>query len=241
MKKFRILVGAVALAVVIATIIACTKEKETKVVQQVTETEEIGRKPIAIFDVSSGIMHDDFDLDYANSVMNENSCTKESAYRFLVESAEIIDSVPADNESEIIRKIVILDTEEETSIACWFIGDFVDKVIQTDCVFYYVNEEVSSGVYEFSMSSNDAVYAVYVNGSTYTFEEVEQLPEKAMGKNIVVCIGRNCQSGCSLTSNKDNCTPCIPNPGQQGDCYKLETSNQLIGQILRILMGGSDS
>lgn len=235
MKKFRILMGALALTVVVATVIACNKEKESNDAQQTIGTDEVVRKPIATYDISSGIMCDYFDLDYANSIINENNDTKESTYRFVVESEEIIDSIPLNIDSEIIRKIVILDTEEETSIACWFIGEFVDKEIRTDCVFYYVNEEVSSGVYEFLMTSEDAVYVVHVNGSTYTFVEVEQVPETAMGKTIVFCVGRDCQSGCDLTSN-NNCSMCISNPGQQGHCFKIETNNIILGQILRKLL-----
>lgn len=236
MKKFRILMGAVALALVAATIIACNKEIESNVVQQATETDDVVRKPIATYDIGSGIMHDYFDFDIANSVINEND-TKDTLCRFVIESVMIIDSVPLDMNSEIIRKIVILDMEEEKSITYWCIGAFVDKEILTDTIFYYVNEEVASGVYEFFMSSEEAAYVVYVNGSTFSLVEVEQLPETAMGKDIVVCLGWNCQSGCDLTPNKTNCTACIPHPDQEGGCLKAVTSNQIIGMILKILTG----
>jgi hypothetical protein len=235
MKKFRILMGALALAMVAATVIACNKEKEMNAAQQATDTEEVVRKPIASYDISSGVMHNYFDFDYANSIINENYNTKETTYRFIVESVEIIDSIPLNNDSEIIRKIVILDTEEENTITCWCIGTFVDKEIYADTVLYYVNEEVATGVYEFFMSSDDAVYVVHVNGSTYTFVEVEQVPETAMGKTIVFCLGIDCQSGCDLTSN-NNCSMCISNPGQQGHCIRFTTNNVIIGQILQNIL-----
>ena len=235
MKKSRILLGALALTVVAAIVIACNKEKEMNAAQQATDTEEVVRKPIASYDISSGVMHNYFDFDYANSIINENYNTKETTYRFIVESVEIIDSIPLNNDSEIIRKIVILDTEEEKTITCWCIGTFVDKKICADTVLYYVNEEVASGVYEFFMSSDDAIYVVYVNGSTYTIVEVEQVPETAMGKTIVFCVGMDCQSGCNLTSD-NNCSICISNPGQQGHCFKVATNNGTIGQILRMLL-----
>ena len=233
MKTRRILMGIIALVMVAATVIACSKEKETKVAQQTTENNE--RKPIAAYDISSGIMCDYFDLDYANSIINENNDAKESTCRFVVESVEIIDTIPLNIDSEIIRKIVILDMEEEKTMTCWCIGTFVDKEIYADTVFYYVDDEVASGVYEFCMTSEDAVYVVYVNGSTYTFVEVEQVPETAMGKDIVICFGWNCQSGCDLTSDKANCTACNPHPGQEGGCLKAVTSNQIIGMVLKIL------
>lgn len=235
MKKSRILLGALALTVVAAIVIACNKEKEFNVVQQTTGTEKVVRKPIATYDINNGIMHDYFDLDFVNSIIIDNNGTKEVTNRFFVESEEIIDSVPSDCNSDIIRKIVILDTEEEKTITCWCIGTFVDKKICADTVLYYVNEEVASGVYEFFMSSDDAIYVVYVNGSTYTIVEVEQVPETAMGKTIVFCVGMDCQSGCNLTSD-NNCSICISNPGQQGHCFKVATNNGTIGQILRMLL-----
>lgn len=235
MKTRRFLMGALALAVVAATVFACTKEKVTKVAQQATETEEGVRKPIATYDINYRIMYDHFDLDYANSVINENNLAKEAGSRYVIESARVIDSVPLDINSEIIRKIVILDTEEELSITCWCIGAFVDKEINDESVYYFVNEDVASGIYEFSMTSEGNVYAVYVNGNTYTWEEVEQIPETAMGKNIVVCVGRNCQDGCHLTPDKENCTSCVPHPGHQGDCFTIETDNKILGRILSLL------
>ena len=235
MKTRRILMGALALAVVAATVIACTKDKETNVAQQETVTEEVARKPIETYDIDNRIMHDHFDLDFANSAINENNLSKETGSRYVIESARVIDSVPLDINSEIIRKIVILDTEEELSITCWCIGAFVDKEIHDESVHYFVNEDVASGIYEFSMTSEGNVYAVYVNGNTYMWEEVEQIPETAMGKTIVVCVGRNCQSGCDLTPNNDNCTACTPHPGQQGDCFTIKTDNKILGRILKIL------
>ena len=41
MKKFRILMGAMALVVVAVTVIACNKEKESNVVHQAMETDEV--------------------------------------------------------------------------------------------------------------------------------------------------------------------------------------------------------
>ena len=56
MKTRRILMGALALAMVAATVFACTKDKETNVAQQATETEEGARKPIATYDNATGQM-----------------------------------------------------------------------------------------------------------------------------------------------------------------------------------------
>lgn len=128
MNKLKITLGALALAMVVATFFACSKEKESNVVQQATVIEEVARKPIATYDIDNRIMHDHFDLDFANSAINENNLSKETGSRYVIESARVIDSVPLDINSEIIRKIVILDTEEELSITCWCIGAFVDKI-----------------------------------------------------------------------------------------------------------------
>ena len=60
MKTRRILMGALALAMVAATVIACSKEKETKVAQQTTENNE--RNPIATYDNATGQMTYHFDM-----------------------------------------------------------------------------------------------------------------------------------------------------------------------------------
>ena len=83
MKTRRILMGALTLAMVAATVIACSKEKETKVAQQTTENNE--RKPIATYDNATGQMTYHVSVEHLQAAMDKYTASK-SVGEVIVES-----------------------------------------------------------------------------------------------------------------------------------------------------------
>ncbi len=217
MKKHRILMGALALAMVAATVIACTKEKETKVAQQATKTEEVARKPIATYDNATGQMTYHFDLNKVQQNMRDDLMVRSEQDRYVVEAILIEDSIPAELSVRPELKIIVLDTEEEVSYTMWFMESFVDKVVSDNNTNYYKNAEVYSGVYEFGYHVGDAFYKINVNESEVTTTEVDSALCMGMIKWFFVCLQQNgCGTPCTKGGTFFNgyCNPCTTSPGQ---------------------------
>lgn len=111
MKKFRILMGALALAVVAATVIACSKEKETKVAQQTTENNE--RKPIATYDNATGQMTYHVSVEHLQAAMDKYTTSK-SVGDVIVESWSITDNGSTENPIMMLS-VLEVDTESQHS------------------------------------------------------------------------------------------------------------------------------
>ncbi len=219
MKKFRILMGALALAVAAATIVACNKEKESNAIQQTVE--ETGRKPIATLDNATGQMTYHFDMIELQQKLNEVAETKNDQDRFIIESIQVIDSLPL-NQSELPEiKVTILDVEDETTFTMWLMQSFTEKVVLQSTTRYYADAGVNTGVYEFGFQDEGKFYKVSVNGDEYDITEIDSPTCLGfMPRWLLWCRRDNCANECTKGGSwiNSHCNPC--NDGQGGRCLE---------------------
>ena len=125
MNKFRIALGATALALVAAIVIACSKEKEMKVAQQVTGTEEAARKSIATFDNATGQMTYHVSVEQLQAAMDNYTASK-SVGEVIVESWSIIED-ESTGKPALMLSVIEVDTESSSKIAMY--NTFVEGVL----------------------------------------------------------------------------------------------------------------
>ena len=153
MKKFRFTMGTLILAMMATTFMACNKEKESSVVQQTTGTEDVVRKPIATFDKKKGgIIYHVFP-DHLQRLMSLETSYSKSFDKYIISSLEIVDGLSYTDAP--ILKIVILDTENETSNSVFLLDIFVTSEDNEDYVCYYLSENVKNGQYSFASQSEE--------------------------------------------------------------------------------------
>jgi hypothetical protein len=219
MKKFKILMGAVALIVGAATIIACNKEKETNLTQQAME--ETGRKLIATFDHSTGRMTCYFDVLELQQKLNEETSTKTIQDRYVIETVQLMDSVPLNQSVLPEVKVTVLDTEEETSYTMWLMRAFTEKEVQQNVTRYYAETSITTGVFEFGFRHEDKYYKVSVNGDDFVTTEIDQLEfSNNLPKIFLWCKRDDCANECTKGGSWWNayCNPCRDNQG--GRCLE---------------------
>lgn len=220
MKKFRILMGALALAMVAATVIACSKEKETNVVQQATETEDVVRKPIATFDKETGQMTYHVSIDQLqNSIDNFTLIKGEDEY--VVESWQILEDDPS---GLPYLKFVLLDIQDESSLSIYLFDHFVEKYEEEAGTEFLLNEDVVSGNYYYYISPQDEVYYIVTveNGTGITIKPWEGRGTKTMPGGTgtsLTCRAQGCKDSeteCRVQYGEygtKKCSPCA-SPGQ---------------------------
>lgn len=164
-KYFKFATAVVALLMVTAIVVtfeACRKTGETvepTIVQN-------SRNPIAIYDHNTGAMTYSFDLEKLNHEFNKK-VSRTSQDRYIIESIEILDEAPTDAGTNPEIKIVVIDTEEETSTTTWFMDTFAVKNVDNSNTIYFIDSEVESGTYQFATANDDGTFNVYsvVNGT----------------------------------------------------------------------------
>jgi len=238
MRKLRIVMGALALAVVAATVFACTKEKETKVAQQATETEEVARKPIATYDNATGQMMYHVSVEQLQSAMDNFTASK-SVGEVIVESWSIID----DEESglPLTLSFVILDMETEYSTSLFLIQSFLNKEESEQGVDYYLSQDVESGRYAFLAHSGNGELNYVIRVENNTIVSVSELQEGEFLSSepgwYVKCKARNCLAGCTL-NQYNNCTKCQPDPdaGSNWYCDREEWTGTVVERMIPNLL-----
>ncbi|MBO5848949.1 MAG: hypothetical protein J6R17_07075 [Bacteroidales bacterium] len=176
--------------------------------------------PIAIYNNEKGIMTYSFDIDMLNIKINEQFATRteQPSNRYIVESVQILDSLPSNSNVKPEIKIVILDTENETSNTFWLMEFFTYKITSSSKTEYYLNEDVKRGVYTMATILDGFVYKLHVNGENYLTEKIIDSPFSTssdylvMAKNwFVCCTATNCtKDECIKSGTWKNtyCTPC---------------------------------
>lgn len=246
MKTRRILMGALTLAMVAATVIACTKEKETKVAQQASETEEVARKPIATYDNATGKMTYHVSIEQLQEAFDRSSVSKDDN-RFIVEALEI---VPLPDSEEKGIRFSVIDTESEKSFTAFLGADFLEKKAFNNSIVYYIAVDVESGNFNFTNFSKNGVYTLTL--SNFEVVGIEAIPDSLVcmaprPKVTVTCESRGCvPHGCSVYydryGNPQGCTQCGNTPSEYVYCIQTITSGggggyDWLGYALTIFFG----
>ena len=211
MKKFRILMGAMVLAMVAATVIACSKEKETKVAQQTTENNE--RKPIATYDNATGQMTYHVSVEQLQKAMDDHSM-KKNVDEYVVESWQITEE---ENEIQPVFRYTLINTDTESSSSTALFGSFVERVVGENHVDYFLAEDIASGNYAFVAKDGAVDYQItVVDGEVSSVVELGQAKgytAQEEDKYMIECkkIGP-CINEYPCWATRDGCTPCEPDP-----------------------------
>lgn len=235
MKKFRILMGALALAVVAATVIACNKEKESNDVQQTAGTDEVVRKPIATYDNATGRMTYHLTAEMMQESYERLSFSKEDD-RFLIESFEIMEMQSNDNDEKGI-KFSVIDTESEESYTAFLNPAFLEKETFSDSIVYYIAEDVESGNFTFTNFLKDGVYSLTL--SNFEVVGVEAIPDSLIytaprPKKTVTCKSRGCVTGgCQVIYDM------YGNPNDCSECGRPTTAYVYCEKTITSVNGGS--
>ncbi len=234
MKKFRILMGALALAMVAAVIIACSKENEKDTAQQTAITEEVARKPIATFDNTIGEITTFVDPEALAEKLNETFFTKGTCNRYILESIAILDSMPRNKDVRGEIKITLLDTEEECSYSIWCMKSYVYKDVKEQQVDYYLDENVANGNYNIAFKNDDIYCVANIVGDSLSIHEVDPLDYACLPWVLFTCRSINCIYLCDKQGSllHASCKPC---PLQDGQCNEEGTLPTIIAIIVIIV------
>lgn len=227
MKNFRVLMGTLALAMAAVIFFACSKEKESNVVQQTTENNE--RKPIATYDNATGKMTYHFDMSEIQQKMNAVENAKTEQDRYVVESIVILDNAPSDIDVMPEIKITILDVEEECSYTTWCMDYFTDKRVSTTSTSYYLDEEVASKNFTCYTTNGTNYQITFVNGG-FTITEDPSLPDNAFRpKWFFTCRAENCSNGnCEKEKLGDYHYTCSDGCPSGGTCKRVTIIDMII-------------
>ena len=231
MKRFKIAIKVLLLALIVFTNSSC--KKETKVNE--VSSEQYFRNPIAVYDNHSGLINTFVDADTINKKLNEKFLKdKDDASRFVVESVEIIDSLPRDENVAGEIKITILDTEEEYSYSIWGMKSFIVKDVQEDKVDYYLNDDLANGIAEFAFKGGDIYYVASRVGDSLSIHEVDSLTYVSTPWIIFYCKSINCLSSCEKGGQwyLGWCRQCPYNNGQCSQESILPIVLEVIGLVL---------
>ena len=237
MKTRRILMGALALAMVAATVIACSKEKEPDVAQQVTETEEVVRKPIATYDKTTGKMTYHVGIDQLQSSVDSFTLSAKDEDEYVVESWQILEDDPS---GLPYLKFVLLNIHDESSLSIYLFDHFIEKQEDSNGIEFMLSEDVASGNYFYCITPKVGVcYVVIVkNGSEITIEPWEDNGAKAMPEGsgtVLTCHAKGCQdplTECRVAEvyGIKICTPCAK-PGQRDWTESTAITSTLINAM----------
>ena len=208
MKTRRILMGALALAMVAATVIACSKEKEMKVAQQTTETDEVVRKPIATYDNSTGLMTYHVSVEQLQAVMDNYTASK-SVGEVIVESWSIIDDETVEK-PVLMLSVIDVDSESSSKIAMY--NTFVEGVSVGNATEYYLTDLICSGNYNYITSDVKDTYLVTVENNEVVSVELYNVKAPWTGGITISCTTTYCK----------NTGGCSPPEDPSGDCSKCE-------------------
>ena len=220
MKTRRILMGALALAMVAATVIACSKEKETKVAQQTTENNE--RKPIATFDKATGQMTYHVGVEHLQAAMDKYTTSKRVG-DVIVESWSITDNGSTENPIMMLS-VLEVDTESSSKIAMY--NTFVEADSHGNATEYYLTDLIRSGNYNYITSDAQDTYLVTVENNEVVSVELYNAKAPWTGGVTITCdreISCHNPGGCSPPDDPNgDCSEC-----RYGKCHQIKTKTYL--------------
>ena len=228
MKNLKYIMATLMVALIVAVVcVACNKDKETPVQEannnseNEPNTEVVERKPIAVFDKNTGTMTSLIDIDTLNAKLNEVCATRGEANRYVFESIEVLDSVPFNNEIMAVIKVVILETETESSNSAWFANGFIEKFIENN-VYYYSDQKLTNGEFKYltkkaegtelvTLSNGVIINSIPVADSLLSYSNrPPQYPWE------LECHRQNCGEGCQVSLDRPTysyvCSRCNPDP-----------------------------
>ncbi len=224
MRKTKNVMVVILLAVAAATVFGCKKENEVNVVSD----EQYLRKPIAVYDNNSGLITTLIDVEALNMKFYESFHTNKNLDNyFVIESVEILDSVPRNEAVRGEIKITLLDTEEECSYSIWCMKSYVVKDVKEQQVDYYLDEDVANGNYDFAFKDGDNYYVADFVGDSLSIYEVDSLDYGCRPKFAFFCKSRNCGDHCEKDGSWYNawCDRCrLPN----GVCEEMGVIQHLL-------------
>ena len=225
MKKLRYILATLMVAAIVAVVfVGCKKEKETPVQEASNNsdnqpnTEVVERKPIAVLDNNSGLINTFISVEAINEKLNEShSVFKGDANRFVVETIEVLDSVPHDKDVKGEIKIIILDTEEECSYSIWCMKSFIVKDVKEQQVDYYLDENVANGNFNIAFKEGDTYYIADFANDSLSIHKVDPLDYGCYPWYIFTCRSVDCLNSCDKegTAFHASCKRC---PYSDGEC-----------------------
>ncbi len=223
-------------ATIVAVLFACNKEEEKAAIQSTIYGVE--RLPIATFNNATEEMTYSFGLYEIQQKWNENLASKTNQDRFIIESIQVLDSLPNDIAVLPEVKITLLDTEEVTTYTFWLMQNFTEKEVAQNGTIYYVETEVSTGVYEFGYRIGNQYYKVSVNGDNCVTTEIDSpmCMTSGLPKFLLWCRSENCTKTCAKNGTWYNagCDPCGDDQG--GKCTEeLQLWVDVVGIIVGIV------
>ena len=206
-------------AIVAVVLVGCKKEKETPKTE--TNDSNVQRKPIAVFDNNSELITTFINTEAVNKKLKESFFVhKDNANRFVVESVEVLDSVPHNKDVKGEIKFTILDTEEECSYSIWCMKGYVVKDVKEQQVDYYLDENVENGNYDFAFKEGNTYYAADFVGDSLSIHEIDSLDFGCRIRILFICKSENCGDQCSKAGSwySNWCRICrLPN----GKCREM--------------------
>ena len=228
-KKMKFVATVATLLIAAAVVIsfeACNKTNKTSVEPT---TVQINRKPLATYDHNQGKMTYSFDLEKINADFNR-SMSKTDENRYIVESIEIIDNDPSNAEVYPEIKIVIIDTEEETSTTTWLMDAFTTKNVNNGNTIYFLDIEVESGNYAFATNNTDGTIVAchVVNGEINNISYASG--EGWNPRWAISCKGKNCTNCRKIKVEQHfwSCTECTSGECIMGNSWLLEFLTELV-------------
>ena len=230
MKTRRFLMGALALAMVAATVIACTKQNGLD-----TNNDTNHRNPIAVYDNNTRLITTLIDAEAINE-KNDKSffALKDDANRFVVESVEVLDSMPRNKNVNGEIKLTVLDTDDECSYSLWCMKSFVVKDVKEQQVDYYLDDNVASGNYNVAFKVQDKYYIADFIGDSLSIQEVDFLEYSCTPWVFFSCRSVDCTNQCDKTGTLFNAT-CKQCPYHDGQCIEESTVGTIVTIIILIV------
>jgi len=214
-NKFKLATAVVALLMVAAIVVtfeACKKEK----INFKTQVSDVSNDAFAIFNSYSGVMKYNFELDNLNAKFNNYVSKSDSTDRFIIESIDILDDMPNDARVYPEVKIVVIDTYEEISYSMWLLETFCSKQPGDTNTYYYIDNDIEMGVYEFSYyDESDMLHVCNVNDNVFSDTIVDTMSYAPFRpKWVFTCRSHNCAVGecekvpTGLGNHHYTCSPC---------------------------------
>lgn len=229
MKKFRILMKAAALALLAATVLGCEKQNELGI-----NNDSNYRNPIAVYDNTSGLITTFIDAEAINEKINDSFLTlKNETNRFVLESVEVLDSVPRNKDVTGEIKITVLDTDDEYSYSIWCMKSFVVKDVKEQQVDYYLDENVANGCFDIAIKVEDTYYVANYVGDSLPIHEVDSMEYGCHPWVLFTCRSIDCINSCDKqgTALHAHCKQC---PYSSGECNEESYIPAIIGLILLV-------
>ena len=227
MKKFRILMRAVALVLVAATVLSCEKQNGSG-----TNNDSNNRSPIAVYDNNTGLITTLIDAEAINEKIDESFLgLKDDANRFVIESVEVLDSVPRNKNVNGEIKLTVLDTDDECSYSLWCMKSFIVKDVKEQQVDYYLDDNVANRNFNVAFKVQDKYYIADFIGDNMTVHEIDSLDYSCTPWVFFWCRSIDCTNQCDKTGTLFNAT-CKQCPFHDGQCIH----ESAVGTIITIII-----